>query len=296
MNLNERQIDLRTGGNFNSLKDYLDKVLVKQLPFNENYSLTPSNNNVMLIKSDLGITGEIYIDGTNNLNGNGDIVAKTVTSFTAGTASASATDVITDIYGSVLNLVKIRQATTHDPITYQGREVYGLIQCANGTSDHDSVNTTLGSENLQISFVYYSSGSVLTLVSLTDTIEFHLNKAYKNRNTATIELENSARDVDIIIDTTSFNTSIFTITNGTTSGNSILTLSNGTLTNSGTTTKSGDTIIMANVSAFNLNTFIVLDNGFEMIKGVDVSFSSEGNIQITRQLDTNDVIVVKNKA
>ena len=297
MSVNERQVELRLGSNVTYLNEQLDKVTVKRIPFNEAQSLTLAGVTSSLVTAATTVSGNIYTDGTDSGSGQGDIVAAVSAGFTAGTTTASATDTSTDGVGSLINRIEIRDALTHDPITSSdGRVVFGLLQAATGTSDHAAVVTTATSENLQISFVYYNSSSTLTLESVTATIEFNINKEYKKRYEPLVLMDGSLQDIDIIEDITSLSVSTFAVTTGTTAGASVLTLATGALTNGGASTRSGDTITMATISIFNKNSFVILDNGVEMLKGTDVTFSSAGNIQITRQLDIGDSFTVKDRA
>jgi len=293
--VNERQVVLRKGGNFTAMDDYMDKVVVKKQPWDEAYVLTAAANAVLVLAATT-LTGFIYIDGSNAASGDGDIPAPAVAGFTAGTAANSVADLISDTYGNILNQVEIRDASTHDPIMESGRQVFALIQSATGSADHAAVVTTGASENLQLSFFYIASDGTLTATVVTDTIEFHINQEYKLRNTAVIEMEGSGSAADVLEDVSSWSVSTFTVTTATSAGASVLTLADGSLTNGGASTQAGDTITMGAIGTFNKNTFLGMDNGVEMLKATDVSFSSAGNITIARQLDIGDVITVRDKA
>lgn len=86
----------------------------------------------------------------------------------------------------------------------------------------------------------------------------------------------------------------FTVTKNTTAGNSILTMSDTpTLTNGGTCVRGGDLVSFdVTEDMYNLNALIIYKNGVKLVKGTDVTFVAENQIQLTTRLQVGDVIIV----
>lgn len=288
--INERQSALRLGGNFSNLNDYLDKINVKQMPYAEAQKINVSSANVSAILSGI-LTGKIFVDGTVRASSNGAIVAPNVTAFTAGTPIWD-DEVKSDDHGNILNKLEIRNSTTHDPVIYNDREVFALLQSANGVVDNADIVTTPAGENLQVSFAYIASDGTITSAIVNEEIEFRVNKAYSLRYAKVIELENGAKEQDVIIDSRILRKRNYTVTTATTAGSSNLTLSTGALTNSGGSTPSGDTAFTLSAAEFNSHETLIWLNGVKQLKGTDVTRVGDDTIAITLQLDVDDVIEV----
>ena len=64
-----------------------------------------------------------------------------------------------DTDGVLLNIVSLLDDATNDhPETAAGEQIFGLLQCLNGTSDGAAI-AGAGSENLQMSFAYYDKAT-----------------------------------------------------------------------------------------------------------------------------------------
>jgi hypothetical protein len=297
----ERHIRVLSG-NYGNLLSYLDRKEVIMLPYNETMELSVSSSNVHLFVAADIIAGNVYIDGT-GASSNGDYVVAVDADFTAGTAHADIAT-ISDSIGNILNLVEIRDADSHDPIlTNGGRKVYGLLQVAVSTTDHAAIDTDLGDENLQISFVYVAADGTLTLTNITAVIEISLPKLYALRNMPSILKQGATIESEVIQDLASSHISTYRITTGTTAGSSTLTLADGTMTNSGVSERDGDAtaITMPDAAAFNANSCDIYLNGTRLSKqaevttGHDVSYTSAGVITIVPRVDAVDVITVVRK-
>jgi hypothetical protein len=181
-----------------TLDTHYAKIKVKRSPPDSSRQASPSGVNVILnTAAGFNITGNLSI-GTVTTENNGGVVAAVSTGFTAGTATGDAAALFTDAHGAVANLIPVVDSTTLDAILSTGKQVYGLVQAANGTSDGDAINVTASSENVQISFVTHDGDNTYTLVSITDTVDIGINKAYAIGNEAAYEVENGLRDIDVV--------------------------------------------------------------------------------------------------
>jgi hypothetical protein len=286
--LNERQVRLRKGGNFTTLDSYLDKRIVRAMPWSETQVVTLAGVSVAQVPNTL-VAGSIYIDGSNTATGQGSVVAA-AGAFTAGTPVWENTS-LADVNGNLLNMVDVRDATTHDPVISSDRQVYGLIQAATGVAD----GTAISANNLQISFFYVAADGTITAASLTGDVEFTTNKEYKARYEPTITIEGGKRDVDVVSDSTAVRLTKYTVTTGTTAGNSVLDVAADTLSNSGVVTESGFALATLSSTDFNANTTRFYLNGVKQDKGVDVTFLTATTMQITLQLDAGDIFEIEAK-
>lgn len=295
MILNERQVGLKVGGNYSTLTDYLNKIVVKTLPFVNSQSIVVPNVNVVLIPSTI-LSGVVSIGLTTTTNDG--IVAAQEPTFTAGTAAFSLGSLVTDALGNVANLVRIRNATTHDPVLYNNEsEVYGLIQVANGVADGAAI-AGVGVENLQMSFVYVQANGTFAGVTVNETIEFQVNKAFKERLTPTyvVESGNVAPDV-LVTQIPAQKETRYVVTNGFANGEAIdLTTGAGGI--AGTTTVTGDSTAAINIGVDNA-AFLAFDdleffvNGVLQVKGTDFTRNSTTAVLVNMILDIGDVLTVR---
>lgn len=295
-NINERQISFRSAaGNFSTLKDYLDGRIVKRIPFVDSQDVSPSSAQFSLIPSTI-LEGTISV-GTSTTNSGGYIAAEL-----AGAVGTAATTTISDSLGNILNMVAIRDASTHDEIQEgvgdTARTIFGLIQCSNAVADGTSIGG-VGSENLQISFVYYAEDGTITLATaLTRTIEFQSNKVITRRNYPTIALEDGANSLtpDILERDIEPTQRSFIVTTGY-AANEVITLATGDGASTGRSTTSGDTLtLQATEGAFNTdNTTKIRLNGIQQRKGSgnDVVWDSTTTLHFTTALDVGDYIEVE---
>jgi len=288
--ISNQQVDF--GGNFNSLKNYAEKVVVKSIPFVETQTYVLAGVNYILLDATV-LPGNIALGTTTTRNGG--IVSASL----AGAVGTAATTSIADSMGNITNLVKIRDAVTNDSIMYLNREVYGLIQAASTVVDGDAIGA-VASENLQMSFVYLSSAGVLTLTPVTATIEFQVNKAYLNQNLPTYEFQGGNVNPDIVGGSTLVTKiATYSVTNAFLA-NEIITLTTGNGVTAGTSTVGGDyanVALGANASAMNTNNDIAIYlNGVKQKKADDFVWDSNTTGHFSISLDNTDYFEVYYKA
>lgn len=289
--LSEEQIRLYNSSGTVYLNDYLDKAQVYNSTFSETRVVSCSNENYKLLPNTI-VSGNIAL-GITTTQRNGGIFA-TALSGSVGTASTSNT---TNSIGDILNLVHLRNATTHDPILDgSGREVYGLIQVSNTVVDGDAI-TGVGVENTQISFVVNDGTGTLTLVSLSGSIEFTLPLVYSNRNLPDLKRAGANIDKDVIsVSIPTITNTYYTITSQF-AVNEIIDLTNGNGSIAGVATKDGVTPLLPSTSAlFKSNgNVVILRNGVEGIKGTggDFEWVSSSSIRTNRRLKVGEILQIK---
>jgi len=312
--INERQIGLKTGGNYTLLNDYLDKINVARGPFNETQALaglSASDGSIIdaaLIPANVLIADNKKIsDGAyTTLAMKGGIVTMVGSTFDVATPTVFVWEnvVVSDNYGNVLNGVQIRYEGSHDPVLdTNGRQVFGLLVRASSTTDNAAVGATANTRNLEICFVVNDGTGALVKAAggVTGDIEFNLNRAFSERNAAKIKLEGgNAVDVDVIADLASVHYSDFLVTAAFGAGE-ILTLSTGAGDGSGISTPGGDSArvtLNASSAAFVAdNTCICTNNGVKGTKGVgkDFDWVSVDSLTIQSALDITDVIGIERR-
>jgi len=294
--VNERQIGLKTGGNFSLLKDYLDKRTVKVTPFQE---ITLTLSAVSFQELPAATWPGFLAVGAATTETDGSIMTG-IGLWAIGTPAFSAVTAV-DTIGNVLNLVDVRDATSHDPVyDTDGRKVYGLITSGATSADGDAVGATGVTANLEVSFVKNDGTGTFSAVTLTGTYEIQLNKVYQARFDKTIELQGGAKEVDVIADITVNYLAQYTVDNAAVTGKN-LTLSTGVIGPGGigSSVPSGDYAAIAAwfdaAGKFNGNTFIVQLNGVEQVKGsgLDVEYVSSDTMLLNFAVDVGDVITIK---
>ena len=289
MALNERDVLFRAGGSVGNLKLYNDLRTVYKVN-KTTQTASVSSANFKLVTSTM--TGALNIAvGSTTTQNNGEVVVAAL-SGSVGTASASA--IVTNDLGVILNAIEIRDATTNDIINdSDGREIFGLLQCDSTASDGDAIGGS-GSENVQISFVKYDASDSLVLVSLNGSIDFTVNRLFANRNQKDLQFIGSAPIKESIAQSID-NVRYFVVTTGFIA-NEVITVSTGAGATAGVTTVSGDTItsLGASGAVFNADkkTRILL-NGYEALKGTDVIWDSSTTFHFWRALDVGDSFQIK---
>lgn len=292
--INERQIALRKGGNFTNLDDFLDRRIIKSIPFVVTQELTISSAQFGLIPS-TKLSGTIAV-GTSSVS-NGSYIAAAL----AGAVGTAATTAISDSLGNVLNMVSIRD-TNGDPIKEGSGEnaktVYGLIQCSSGTSDGASIGG-VGSENLQISFVYDNAGTLTLATALSQDIQFQANKLFTQRNVPTIEKEAGGVLPDVLDTVVAISCRKFIVTTAFVA-NEVITFSTGAGASSGASTASGDTLTLPASDAAMVadNTCRIRLNGVQQRKGSgnDFVWDSTTTGHFTTPLDIGDYFEIERVA
>lgn len=292
MLVNERLVSLRKGGLYTNLDDFLDRRIVKAVPFvsAQELALDSTPAQFALIPS-TKLSGTIAV-GISSVS-NGSYVAAAL----AGAVGTAATSSISDTLGNILNLVQIRDSHG-DPIMYgsgsSAKTVYGLIQCSSGTVDGASIGG-VGSENLQISFVHYS-GDTLTLTTISETIQFQGNKLLLQRNVPTIEKEGGSVIPDILQRQGVPTTRKFTVTTAYVA-NEVITLSSGNGASAGRSTPTGDTLTLPASDAAMVadNTCRIFLDGLHVKKGSGNHFvwDSTTTGHFTMALDIGDFFSIE---
>jgi hypothetical protein len=216
-----------------------------------------------------------------------------------GAVGTAAVTKITDSLGNVANLVALRDSVTKDPVTYQSNEVFGLIQAASTATDGVAIGAA-ASENLQVSFVYLNASSVLTLCSVSGTIEFQVRKMFTDENLPTYEVESGSAGPDMVAPVAAAaKVAKYLVTTGFAAAE-VITLTSGAGAASGASTPSGDyaaVALGASANAFRDNNDIeVHENGVEQIKSTDFIWNSNTTGHFAIALDAGDAFVVKFRA
>ncbi len=285
--INKRQIGF--GGNYGSLYDYAKKKWVKTVPFNE-VDIAVSSANVVEIDGAL-ISGTLAV-GTETVAPSLSYVAAAL----AGTIGTGETTTIADTLGNIANLVAIRNALTHDPVSYQDREVFGLVQ-GDAASDNQPINP-IATANMQISFVTIQADGTFALATVNETIEVAFKKLVIEEDAPIYEVVSGGIAPDVVSPTlASLKKAEFTVDSAF-SAASVIDLTAGTGTPDGTTVLYGDSTAAINLgdnaAAFRANKQIkVLLNGVEQIKGTDIVYDSSNTAHFAIALDVDDVFTVE---
>jgi hypothetical protein len=286
MILNERQVKGQTGATFADLYEYMSKVSVERMPFIETQKLTLAGVQFALLPNAI-VAGNIA-KGITTTRNSGIMAAEL-----AGAVGSAATTNITDPSGNIYNLIEIRKELTHESIMDNGRKVYGLIQCSNGVADGVAIGA-VGLENLQVSFVKIQSDGTFALVSVTDTIEFQVNKAFVERNKPRIAMNGGVKDINIVGGSGTLYIRQFAVT-AQVAANEIINITTGAGSGTGAATATGDTItsIGTNAGAFNAdNKTSVLLNGVKAKKGAGVVWDTAISLHFSIILDIGDTFEI----
>jgi hypothetical protein len=293
MPINERQIALRKGGNYPNLDDFFDRRKVIPLPFDETAQVAVSSANFVLIDSSMTVASLMAIGLTTTSN------ASLFATLLAGAVGTGSTNITSDTLGNILNMVKIRDATTHDPVLTSGdREVYALVQAVSTASDGDAIGA-VSSENMQLSFVYVAADGTLTLTTIDQTIEFMQNNVYLERETPTIRLE-GGNEVQDVLGGIQVTRRGFLVTTAFIALENIDTTS-GSGGGSGLSTPDGDAAptLGATAAAFNTNNLLEIRlNGVIQRKGtaganIDVSWVSATSLEFALAMDPGDYFEIR---
>jgi len=295
------QVKTYFGGNYEFIDDFLNRKVVKQIPFVAAQELTVSSDNYALIDDSL-ITARMAIDdGAGDLSGSESVQGGVVSGKLPGPVGTASASIVIWAEGSVLNIVSIRDASTHNPIidSGTGRKVMGLLQADSSAVDNDLI-TASGSENLQISFVVFNASGGLDLVDVTGTIQFHTTKLYSQRYLPALMKEGGIVSMDITDATISASlTAIYTITTALQAGE-ILDLVAGTGSLGGAASISGDPIALPETgAAFISDSRIeVSRNGVEQIRGdngdgTPVEWITTTTMRVKDEIDIGEEIIVE---
>ena len=197
--INERQVALRKGGNYVHLDNYLDRLVCKRSAWSEANYLDAADATFQLIPTArialragepnnvIAASDPAANNGVLLTSANAGVIAAT------GTLGSALTTIVTDNALNVLNLAELRDRTSHQPITVDGRTVYGLLH----TDETDGQNHS--ASNLQITYVYVTSDEgVMTPVNINTAVEFRFARAFQARSQDPVSLLDGARDREVI--------------------------------------------------------------------------------------------------
>jgi len=297
--INTRQVNVKrddASSNYTTLYDYLKRKKVVRIPFLEAQKVTIGSVQHIII-STTHLSGMILAvldaDPPTSIANGGVCAAELV-----GAIDVAAVTHHKDNLGNILNLVTIRDATTHDElVTPDGRTIFALIQSTNGVADGSAVGAP-ASENTQLSFVYIADDSTVTLITagwIATDVEFHTNKLYMELRIPLIYMEGGQLD-PLVIEPAIMEPDVrkFVVTTAFADGE-VITLSSGGGTGSGLSTPTGDTVVVdATAALFNANNLNRIRlNGVQLIRGVEVEWESTLTISINLIMDIGDVLEVE---
>lgn len=286
--INKRQV--KFGGNYVSLYDYAKKKWVKTVPFT-NDGIVVANADVVLIDGAV-VAGTLAI-GSNTTAPSLSYVAAGIPAVGLGTG---ATTTLVDSLGNIANLVSIRNATTHDPVVYGDREVFGLVQ-ADNASDNQPINP-VATANMQVSFVTISADGTLALATVNETIEIAYKKLIIEEDAPVYEVVSGGIAPDVVSPTqASLRKAQYTV-NSAFPVSEVIDLTDGTGTVDGTTVIYGaDTTnidLGADAATFRANNKIkFLLNGVELVKETEVVYDTLNTVHFTVALDVDDVFTIE---
>lgn len=284
-----------TGGNYTTLMDYLERRKVMRMPWDEVQEVAVAGANFVLVDSTTHLAGDTLavLDATppvTALTDGGICAAELV-----GAVGTAAITSHSDSLANVLNLVMIRDASTHNEIkTSADLTVFGLIQCALNVAEGAGVGAS-AAENTQISFVYIAANGTLTLTTITDTIEFQVNKLYTEGHVPTIYLEGGNVDLMVIEPIVQEPLSRVLTVTAQFAANEVITLSTGAGAGTGTSTGSGDTVLLDSSEAlFNADNCVRIRlNGVQLLRDVEAHWDSTTTMHITSIMDIGDVLEIE---
>jgi len=312
MPINARQVNIlrpNTSGTWTTLDQYMNRKRVYSFPWAEVQSVTVAGVQFKRIDSTTHLpSGKLAVlkaSPPTTLTTNGAVCAAEL----AGAIGNAATTSYSDSFGNILNLVALRDSTSHDEVTVNvaGVEytVFGLVQCANGTTEGANIGAA-ASENTQLSFVYIADDGTLTLTNLTGTVDFCVNKVYIESQTPDVMMEQGSKD-EVITEPKELTTLISegAVTAAFASGE-VITISTGAGAGTGTSTvgvvPTGSTVALPATEAgfTNSNLYQVWLNGVRLTKCAKgagtagcVEWESSTTFSINQIMDVGDVYAVE---
>ena len=305
MSINARQINLlrsNTSGTWTTLDSYLDRKRIIVMPWAEAQSVVLSAVQHIKIDSTIHLPSGLLAVLTKNeedtLVTNAGICAAEL----VGAIGTAATTNYKDAVGNILNIVSLRDSITHDKITTNvagvDYTVFGLIQTANSIAQGTAIAAS-GGENTQISFVYIAADGVLTLATLTATVDFNVNKVYIESQQPDVMMV-GGRNEEMIVEDKAITALVsrHTVTTAFTSGE-VITISTGAGGGSGASTAvvtpTSSTINLPATEALfnNSNLYVIRFNGVQLIRDVEVEWESTTTFSINFVLDVGDVFEIE---
>jgi len=294
MSLNERQIALRKSGNYPKLDDFFDRRRVIQMPFSELALVSPGAAQAFALIDSTMLVASVMAIGTGTTTNAGLMAAL----LPGAVGIAGSTNVVSDSFGNILNMVSLRDPTTHDPIvTAGGREIFGLVQAVSTANDGDAIGGA-GSENMQLSFVYINAAGALVTTPpypLNPNVEFGQNNVYLERNIPSIVLV-GGREQDALSPMTA-EQGEYDVTTAFVAAE-VITLSTGNGAAAGVSTMTGETFNLGvDAATFNADNLLqIMLNGVEQRKGVEIIWDTSGTMHFADALDVGDYFEVRRLA
>lgn len=277
-------------------------------------TVAPSGVNHMTLTSTQLPAGIIGIFGGTaaTLPTNNSIIMANLT----GAVGTGAVTTVADGFGNAINMVKLTDPATNEPISTPSnyatasladRQVFGLLQAANGVTDGTAVGAVA---NCQISFIVFDGSNTMQLVNLSQTVEFDTTVFRDELHTPLI-IRHGANQIDDaqVGGKIDYIERRFEVTTAITVGSTI-NVNTGVVTGTGATTVT--TVVDGGVPVTNVNiqtsgaSFVgspsleIWDNGVPMRKGTtplaapnEIIWESATTISCYRTLDIGDEIIIK---
>lgn len=300
--ISEEQVKLYKGGNFPGLEEYFDARVARRQPYNSTNKFTlASAANLKLLDAPTHVSGGSVISKGAVASSGASNQGGIITAALGGVVGTAANTSVADSAGNLLNLLELRESVSNDDVVIVDgvteRRVYGLMQCSSTVTDSDVVGAS-GSENIQISFIYFDSTDALVITQIpAGTYEFRLNSLFARRFLPTLMMEGGAIDRDVVDlkNTVKLLEGRYDITTAFPAVD-VWDLATGAGT-TGISTASGDyaTLLLPSSSAeFNSNPRVqILRNGVEQRKGVEVIYNSTTGLHFVAALAIGEEVKVR---
>ena len=279
----DRPDPLRT---FSDLNGYMDRRVVFPTPYVDGQEVTVAGAEFVLVDSSM-VAGSIA-KGQTTTEHDGIYASPLI-----GAVGSSSLLYETDDVGNVLNLIEIRIPDTNEAVMVGDAQVFGLLQCDGSVTDGDAIGAA-ASENLQITFVTIDAYDSISLVSITETVEFTVNKVLLEGRRPEIQMIGNAAEDLLVIGADGaksfvISSLLYTVT-GNFAPNEVITLSTGAGAVSGTASLIGSVItIGASAVEFNGDSKLeVWRNGAKQRKGVDVIWDSADSFHFIDPLSVDE--------
>lgn len=274
---------------YNTLKDYLARRIVNNLPFTPVQIVTFAGNNVP-ISSDL-VSGSLSI-GVNSINHIGGIFCAAL----SGAFGTGSLETLTNSQGFVVNQVEIRPANSTSPlIDIDNKKVFGLLQAKSGTADGSAVGAS-GNENLRLTLFKYNTANTYTLVNYVGDIEFTINRIYSELALPNLRMEGGVLDVDVLVPPTNLRKQLYVFS--ALEANEIINITTGatSINGAGTCGVTGDSTLLlptTNNAFINSNKIEISRNGvIQSLQNGDVTWLSPTEISFPVVIDAQEVIII----
>lgn len=171
------------GSQYPDLGQFCDRIGIQIAPFSTARTIDVGRTGAsFVVLPSSVVAGVISVSQDTSVSG-GVLAVPLVGSVGAGSSVAP----VSGPSGEILNAVRLRRSATWTwaiadrllPLaTAAGDEIFGLVQCASGTADGESI----GASNLQISFVSIAANGALSLATVVGPIDFELPYAVSEKD------------------------------------------------------------------------------------------------------------------